>query len=59
MADNTNIKLWLKIRQMNAVERASLAHRERSYAFLTSQVVLVGKDFETGQICKFSKIMDE
>ena len=59
MRDKTNIQLWLKIRRMNAVEGASLAHREQSYTILTPQVVSVGKDFETGQICKFSRIMDQ
>ena len=57
--DNTNIQLWLKVRRMNFVERASAAHRIRSYNKLTPQVVSIGSDAETGQICKFAKIMDE
>ena len=59
MTDDTNIKLWLKVRQMNFVERASLAHRIRGYTMLTPQVVSIGHDSETGLICKFSKVMGE
>ena len=57
--DDTNIQLWLKVRKMNFVERASAAHRIRSYNMLTPQVVSIGSDAETGQICKFAKIMNE
>ena len=59
MEDNTNIKLWLKIRKMNNVERASPAHCIPSYMMLTKQVVMIGSDAETGQICKFSRVMGE
>ena len=59
MSDNTNIQLWLKIRKMNNVERASPAYCIASYTKLTDQVVAVGSDAETGMICKFSKVMGE
>ena len=48
MTDDTNIKLWLKVREMNFVERASQAHRIRGYTMLTPQVVSIGHDSETG-----------
>lgn len=59
MEDNTNIQLWLKIRLMNNVERASPAHCVKSYTILTPQVISIGDDAETGQICKFARIMGE
>ena len=33
--DNSKIRLWLKIRLMSHVERASLAHSIRGYTLLT------------------------
>ena len=48
--------MWLKIRQMNNVERASLAHSIPGYALLTPQVITIGDDPENAQICKFSRI---